>query len=58
MVPGLDKLVERANKGFYSGEYRLGRMLLYVSNGTGLWNGFALRLGYPGEITLFTLERG
>lgn len=57
MVPGLDKIVKRANQGFYSGEYRLGKMLLYVSNGTGLWNGFALRLGYPGEITLFTLER-
>lgn len=58
MVPGLDILVKRANHGFYSGEYRLGRMLLYVSNGTGLWNGFALRLGYPGEITLFTLQKG
>ncbi|MBS0856745.1 metallophosphoesterase [Tatumella sp. JGM100] len=58
MVPGLDLLVKRANHGFYSGEYRLGRMLLYVSNGTGLWNGFALRLGHPSEITLFTLQKG
>ncbi len=58
MVPGVDILVKRANQGFYSGEYRLGRMLLYVSNGTGLWNGFALRLGHPSEITLFTLQKG
>ncbi|WP_294911191.1 metallophosphoesterase [Tatumella sp. UBA2305] len=58
MVPGLDLLVKRANHGFYSGEYRLGRMLLYVSNGSGLWNGFALRLGHPSEITLFTLQKG
>ena len=32
------------------------RMTLYVSNGTGLWPGFALRLGVPSEITRFTLR--
>jgi predicted MPP superfamily phosphohydrolase len=31
-------------------------MQLYVSNGTGLWNGFPIRLGRPSEITLITLR--
>ncbi len=55
MVYGLDYIVKRANKGFYSGLYPIDKGYLYVSNGTGLWNGFALRLGYPSEITLFIL---
>lgn len=57
MVRGLDRLVARANAGFVSGGYALDEMLLYVSNGTGLWNGFSQRLGVPAEITLFTLHR-
>lgn len=57
MVRGLDRLVARANAGFVSGGYALDGMLLYVSNGTGLWNGFSQRLGVPSEITLFTLHR-
>lgn len=55
MVYGLDWLVARFNGGFVSGRYEVGDMLLYVSNGTGLWNGFAQRLGVPSEITEFTL---
>jgi len=31
-------------------------MLLYVSNGTGLWPGFALRLGRSSELTRITLR--
>ena len=31
-------------------------MTLYVNNGTGLWPGFALRLGRPSELTRFTLR--
>ncbi|GBQ89435.1 metallophosphoesterase [Asaia krungthepensis] len=55
MIYGLDALVARGNKGFVSGLYHVGNMALYVSNGTGIWPGFALRLGRPSEITRFTL---
>jgi uncharacterized protein len=57
MVKGLDRLVARANNGFVSGFYQVGGMKLYVNNGTGLWPGFALRLGVPAELTEFTLRR-
>jgi hypothetical protein len=57
MIIGLDRLVARANSGFVSGRYEIGDMTLYVSNGTGLWPGFALRLGVPAEISRFTLRR-
>ncbi|WP_438382406.1 metallophosphoesterase [Asaia sp. BMEF1] len=56
MIRGLDRLVARANRGFVSGRYQLGGMTLYVSNGTGLWPGFALRLGCPAEITRVCLH--
>lgn len=56
MILGLDRLVARGNNGFVSGRYALGGMTLYVSNGTGLWPGFALRIGRPSEITLFHLR--
>lgn len=55
MIYGLDLLVKRANHGFYSGLYPIAGKALYVSNGTGLWNGFAQRIGYPSEITLLIL---
>ncbi|GAN87654.1 metallophosphoesterase [Komagataeibacter intermedius] len=58
MIVGLDRLVARGNNGFVSGCYDLGGMTLYVSNGTGLWPGFALRLGRPSEITCFHLRAG
>jgi uncharacterized protein len=57
MVLGLDRLAARANNGFVSGRYRIGAMTLYVNNGTGLWPGFALRLGRPSELTRITLRR-
>ncbi len=57
MVRGLDLLVARANNGFVSGLYEVGGMHLYVNNGTGLWPGFALRLGRPSELTVITLRR-
>lgn len=57
MIIGLDRLAARGNAGFVSGRYELGGMTLYVSNGTGLWPGFALRLGVPSEITRITLRR-
>ena len=58
MIRGLDMLVARGNNGFVSGRYQVGGMTLYVSNGTGLWPGFALRLGVPAEITRFHLRAG
>ena len=33
-------------------------MRLFVHPGSGLWNGFAMRLGVPSEITLLTLTAG
>ena len=56
MVIGLASLVARFNEGFISGHYPVGDMHLYVSNGTALWPGFALRLGVPSELTRITLR--
>ncbi|MGC4409246.1 metallophosphoesterase [Rhizobium rosettiformans] len=56
MIRGLDQIVARANNGFVSGFYQVGDMQLYVNNGTGLWPGFALRIGVPAELTEFTLR--
>ncbi|QEE44707.1 metallophosphoesterase [Rhizobium sp. WL3] len=58
MIRGLDQIVARANNGFVSGFYQIGDMQLYVNNGTGLWPGFALRIGVPAELTEFTLRPG
>ena len=55
-IRGPDLLVKRANNGFLSGLYHVGNMTLYVSNGTGLWNGLAIRLGRPSEITQIVLH--
>jgi predicted MPP superfamily phosphohydrolase len=57
MIVGLDRIVARANGGFVSGRYAIGAMTLYVNNGTGIWPGFALRLGRPAELTRITLRR-
>ena len=54
---GLDKIVANGNGGFVSGRYDVGGMTLYVSNGSALWPGFALRLGRPSELTRITLRR-
>lgn len=56
MIRGVDQVVKRANGEYVSGAYRIGGMQLYVSNGTGLWNGFPIRLGVPAEITEFVLQ--
>lgn len=56
MIKGLDLLLSSLNQGFMSGQYQLGDMTLYVSNGTALWNGFPIRLGIPAEITVLTLH--
>lgn len=57
MILGLDRIVARANNGFVSGRYDVDGMMLYVSNGTGLWPGFALRLCVPPEMTRFRLRK-
>ncbi len=57
LVLGLDSIIARANNGFVSGLYQVGGMQLYVNNGTGLWPGFALRLGPSAELTRITLRR-
>ena len=57
MILGFDRIVARFNGGFVAGLYEIGGMKLYVSNGTGIWNGFPIRLGRPAEITLITLTR-
>ncbi|MGH8153592.1 MAG: metallophosphoesterase, partial [Rhodanobacteraceae bacterium] len=54
-IPGIAVITRRANHGFISGLYQVGTMQLYVSNGTGLWNGLILRLGHPSEITELVL---
>lgn len=56
MIWGFDRIVARANNGFVSGMYDVDGMTLYVNNGTGLWPGFALRLGKPSELTRITLR--
>jgi len=55
-IVGMDQLVKRANGGYVSGRYEVNGMTLYVSNGAGLWPGFAARIGVPSEITVFTLR--
>ena len=55
-ILGPNLLTKWANEGFVSGLYHVGHMLLYVSNGTGLWNGLALRVGVPSEITQIVLR--
>ncbi len=55
-IIGVNLLTKLANNGYLSGVYQVKNMKLYVSNGTGLWNGLALRLGVPSEITEIILK--
>lgn len=57
MMPGLDRIVARMNGGFAKGLYKIGKGYLYLSPGTGQWDGFPIRLFNPSEITLITLKR-
>jgi predicted MPP superfamily phosphohydrolase len=57
MIRPLEFAIKPANNGFVSGRYQVAGMQLYVSNGTGLWNGFPLRIGRPSEITELVLHR-
>ena len=56
MITGLDRLIASANNGFVYGFYETGALKLYVSNGSGIWNGFPFRLGKPAEIALIILH--
>ena len=55
-VLGIHWLNQLFNDGYVSGLYDVNGMQLYVSNGTGLWNGFPIRLGKPSEITELVLH--
>ncbi len=57
MILGVDRMVASFNAGFVSGVYRLGEMILFVTNGSSIWNGFPIRLGVPSEIPLLRLKR-
>ena len=55
-MPLLDRLVAAANGSMASGLYRRGETTVIVSNGSGIWGGYPLRLGRPAEILLVTLQ--
>lgn len=57
MAPVLSSLVKKFNGGFLRGLYDVGGMKLYVSPGTGIWNGFLMRLFDPSEITVIYLTQ-
>lgn len=55
---GMDKAVAVMNGLFVRGLYKLDDgTRMYVHPGSGLWNGFAIRLGVPSEIALHRLVR-
>ena len=56
-VLALNPVVGKLNNGFIRGRYDVGELKLYVNQGTDVWNGFLLRLGTVGEISLLTLKR-
>lgn len=49
-------LVGYFNDGLVFGLYERNGKQIYVNRGTGLWNGFSMRLGVPSEISLIKLE--
>ncbi len=57
MILGVDRLIAAFNEGYVSGGYQVGTMVLYVSDGTCIWNGFPVRIGVPSEIGLLRLYR-
>lgn len=57
MMIGFQEIVRAFNQGFVSGLYKVGDGWLYQGNGTGLWNGFPIRIGVPSEITLLILKK-
>lgn len=53
----IQPLIARFNNGFVAGLYLRDNKNLYVSSGTGLWNGFSCRVGVPAEITHIILRK-
>ena len=56
MAPFLKQIVANMNEGFVSGLYKIKDTVLIVSNGSGIWNGFPVRLCVPAEIIVVTLK--
>lgn len=56
MILGFAKLIGAFNGGFSSGCYSVNGMTLYVTNGSGIWSGFPIRLGREAEIALLCLH--
>ncbi len=56
IVPVFDLLVAKLNAGFVKGLYQIGDGYLYVSPGSGQWDGFPIRLFNASEITVITLS--
>ncbi|NCC84198.1 MAG: metallophosphoesterase [Clostridia bacterium] len=52
----IQKLIANYNGGLVNGLYDVNGMQLYVSPGTGIWGGFASRIGVPSEITRIVLR--
>ncbi len=56
MVPFIKPLAASLNSGYCRGVYRIADTILYVSDGTFLWNGFPFRLGSRNVIAEFIFE--
>lgn len=57
-IIGMDRAVAIMNGTYVRGFYRSPEgTLLYVHPGSGLWNGFPIRVGVPSEIAVIRLER-
>lgn len=57
-IIGMDRAVAIMNGTYVRGFYRNpDGALLYVHPGSGLWNGFPIRVGVPSEIAVIRLER-
>lgn len=57
MIVGVNRIVAGFNAGYVSGSYHVGDMVLFISNGSGIWNGFPIRLGVPSEIVILRLKK-
>ncbi len=57
LILGFNQLVAAFNDGLVSGLYQKGGTQIFVSNGSGIWNGFPIRLGVPAEIVILTLQK-
>lgn len=57
-IIGMDQGVAIMNRGFSRGFYkRPDGTILYVHPGSGIWNGFPMRVAVQSEIAVFTLRR-